>query len=339
MVKVSVIIPVFNKEKYLDECLISVMYQTYKDIEIICVNDGSTDKSLEIINAYAMRDNRIRIINQSNCGAGEARNKGIEAAVGKYLLFLDADDFFEYSMIEKLIYKAELKDADITICKAAVYDETSGTMEQHNWLLTDSIYEDPFSFDSVDNIFKITQTNIWNKLYKADFINENNIRFQNIRTNNDTGFSIISLFMAKKITYIDNVLVYYRKNDDLSRIDNSRNRYSECCSMAYKYAIAKLKAENVWNCKIKKTINYQMYWSGWYELSYFDSKEDAQSFVNSMIKIMKDPQRTKLQHYFEGYSSCRFFYLFGVIPFLKSVKVSKGKIFYVFNIIRVNRYK
>ena len=95
MAKVSVIIPVYNVEPYLKQCMDSVVGQTLKDIEIICVDDGSTDGSLDILKEYATEDSRIQIIEQKNAGAGAARNNGMRHATGKYLSFLDSDDFFE----------------------------------------------------------------------------------------------------------------------------------------------------------------------------------------------------------------------------------------------------
>ena len=115
MIGVSIIVPVYNKERFLRQCLDSLLDQTYRAIEIICVNDGSTDGSLEILQDYAERDNRIVVIDQENKGAGNARNAGIRIARGRYLQFLDADDFFEPVMIEKMLKKADAKDADIVI--------------------------------------------------------------------------------------------------------------------------------------------------------------------------------------------------------------------------------
>ena len=103
MALVSVIIPVYNLEKYLKQCLESVVSQTLKDIEILCVNDGSTDSSLEILEEYASRDTRIRIINQENHGAGNARNTGLNIAAGEYLYFLDGDDYIENKTLELLV--------------------------------------------------------------------------------------------------------------------------------------------------------------------------------------------------------------------------------------------
>lgn len=118
MVKVSVIIPVYNVEPYLKQCMDSVVGQTLKDIEIICVDDGSTDGSLDILREYAAEDNRIQIIEQKNAGAGAARNNGMRHATGKYLSFLDSDDFFEPRMLEKAYDLAEKDQADFVAYKS-----------------------------------------------------------------------------------------------------------------------------------------------------------------------------------------------------------------------------
>ena len=337
MIDVSIIVPVYNKERFLDESLTSIKYQTFKNIEVICVNDGSTDGSLAILEKYAKDDDRFRIINQSNMGAGAARNNGLDKAEGKYIIFLDADDFFEYSLIERLFDKAVDKDADITICNALLYDEETEKMEKHKWLQAEYIYDDPFCNESVNNIFDITQSTIWNKLYRTAFLKENHIRFQNIKTNNDTGFSIISLFLAKRISYVDECLIYYRKNNDANRIDNTRKKHWKCCSEAYKYVITRLKKEGLWNKRNQCIIYNQMYNSARYELSYYDNLQDALPFIKTMTKLMQDPQRTKLEYYPRGYTSCRYFYLFGIIPFMKSIKVKDGKIFCFLNKIKFMR--
>ena len=100
MISVSVIIPVFNAEKYLSQCLDSIVNQTLTNIEIICVDDGSTDTSFQILKEYEEKDSRVIVLSKSNAGAGTARNEGLKIAKGKYLSFLDADDFFERNMLE-----------------------------------------------------------------------------------------------------------------------------------------------------------------------------------------------------------------------------------------------
>ena len=123
--KVSVIIPVYNVEEYLHECLDSIVNQTYKNIEIICIDDSSTDKSLEILREYSNKDSRIIILQQRNQGAAVARNYGMGVAQGKYLLFLDSDDIFAESLIEKAVSKAEKFNADIVVYKAMSFDTSN----------------------------------------------------------------------------------------------------------------------------------------------------------------------------------------------------------------------
>ncbi|MCC8015955.1 MAG: glycosyltransferase, partial [Clostridiales bacterium] len=121
-IKVSVIIPVYNSEKYLKQCLESVINQTLKEIEIICVDDGSTDNSLKILTALSEKDGRISVLRQQNLFAGAARNNGIKHAKGKYLVFWDSDDFFEAGALSALYKKCEKENADICLCGAYTYN-------------------------------------------------------------------------------------------------------------------------------------------------------------------------------------------------------------------------
>ena len=114
--KVSVIVPVYNVAEYLGQCLDTILLQTLQDIEVICVDDGSTDNSLNILNTYAMFDERLKVIHQENAGAGPARNRGIKEATGDFLIFLDGDDFFHPEMLEKMVVKAEEDNSDVVIC-------------------------------------------------------------------------------------------------------------------------------------------------------------------------------------------------------------------------------
>ena len=124
-VKVSVIIAVYNAEKYLVQCLDSVLNQTLKEIEIILVNDGSTDNSMQILEKYQKKDARVRVINQENQGAAAARNAGMKLAVGEYLSFLDADDFFSPEMLEEMYAGCVEQDADISVIRSKEYNEQS----------------------------------------------------------------------------------------------------------------------------------------------------------------------------------------------------------------------
>ena len=135
MVKVSVIIPVYNAEKYLRQCLDSVLGQTLKEIELICVDDGSTDRSMEILLEYASKDKRIRVITQKNGGPGKARNTALPYATGKYISFLDADDWFEQDFLEKMFDRSDEVQADICICETQRFDDATGDELPSEWML------------------------------------------------------------------------------------------------------------------------------------------------------------------------------------------------------------
>ena len=132
MVAISIVIPVYNVEKYLRECLDSLINQTFNDFEVICVNDGSKDSSLEILNEYAQKDIRFKVISQENGGSGSARNNGLSRAQGKYVQFLDGDDYFEPEMLEKLYNLAEKHQADITVCSSRKVDDEGNITETRN---------------------------------------------------------------------------------------------------------------------------------------------------------------------------------------------------------------
>ena len=230
MPKVSVIIPVYNVEKYLRECLDSVVNQTLKDIEIICVNDGSTDNSLKILEEYASQDSRIKIINQENQGAGAARNKGLEFAQGEYLSFLDSDDYFEPDMLKMMYDKSKLNDLDIVVVKSRQYDLLTNNFSNIETAFNVQFLpkKEIFNYsDATDYIFNIFNGWAWDKLFKKDFILLNKIKFQNLPKLNDMYFVYAALILAKKISIIDEVLITHRINIS-TQLSANYNEYPNC---------------------------------------------------------------------------------------------------------------
>lgn len=203
--KVSIIIPVYNVEKYLEQCLDSIINQNLKNIEIICINDGSTDNSLKILKKYAKKDNRIIILSQTNLGAGAARNRGLAVAKGEYLSFLDADDFFYENMLSEAVHKLETSQSDIAVFEVDLYDNKIQKIIPDTWVVKkDKIpSQNPFCYkDCLDYIFTCSHTCAWNKLFKADFIKKHKLVFQEIHNNNDLYFVCMALSLASKIIYI-----------------------------------------------------------------------------------------------------------------------------------------
>ena len=147
MIKISIIVPVYNTEKYLGVCLDSLISQTYKDIEIICVDDGSTDNSLQILNDYAAKDSRIKILTQKNQGPSVARNLGLEKAKGEYITFVDSDDWVSIDMCEKIYSKAIDTNADLVLFPHSRVTNTNISLDDRLQKLQHSVSSNIFYFE------------------------------------------------------------------------------------------------------------------------------------------------------------------------------------------------
>lgn len=223
MDKVSIIVPVYNAEKYLSHCIESLSNQTYKNIEIILVNDGSTDDSLKICEKYAEKDNRIRLHNIKNSGVSTARNIGIGIATGTYITFVDSDDWAEPNMLEFAVTKIKETESDIVIwsCFKNYYNnELRISMIPGG----DKVFEgskDILYLKSIHAMYgeeKITDSvstgSVWCKLYRKEIITRNNLKFNTYLTRaQDTVFSINAFKYANKISYFDKNLYHYRINN------------------------------------------------------------------------------------------------------------------------------
>lgn len=219
MCNVSIIIPIYNGEKYLDKCLNSVCNQTLRDIEIICINDGSTDNTLKILKKYASKDKRITIISTENNGQGSARNKALNIAKGEYIGFIDADDWVELDTFELLYNKAKSKDLDLLFFQMINYiNNTKKLVEtdlyNHSCFNENNIYNNIFNHkDTQDFLFKIPVCPV-SKLYKKEFLDSNNIRFSEGMFFEDNDFFYKSYFNCKKAGFYPKQFYYRRRHDD-----------------------------------------------------------------------------------------------------------------------------
>lgn len=233
MPKVSVLIPVYNVEKYLEQCLDSIIKQTFTDIEIICVNDGSTDKSGDILKRYAVKDSRIKIVTKKNGGLPSARNAGIDAAKGKYLSFVDADDYIQPDMIEKLYNTAVKSKAEIVICGANIFPEEP---RANNWLYTVlSPQEEYYEKCSDDLLFKnpASRPFIWRTFVSKALIDRNNFRLrEDIHIGEDNAFQFRIYPKANGIALIPDKLYNYRwfREDSLMNSVVYKNVEKKCLS-------------------------------------------------------------------------------------------------------------
>ena len=206
---ISIIIPVYNAEKFIKRCLDSIINQTYKNIEVICINDGSTDNSLKILKEYEKKYFFIRVYNQKNCGSGKTRNRGIDLSKGNYITFVDADDYIEKDYISKFISK--YYNMDIVICGYKKYDENM------NFLIK------KIPSDSDIDYFKFSSTCC--KLYNKKFLQKNNIRFSDRKIGEDVFFTLKCYSLTcrvNKVKYAGYCIV--ENLNSLTHSINSKNK-------------------------------------------------------------------------------------------------------------------
>ena len=234
--RVSVIIPVYNVEKYLRECLDSVVNQTLREIEIICVDDGSTDSSLDILKEYAATDTRITVITQQNLYAGVARNAGLAVARGKYVHFLDGDDFVESDVLKQLCDIMDETGPDFMKFQNYVYDCNSNQDTKTDYFSISFLPHDKFNTilqeKDKPGLINLPDTP-WSGLYNLKFINDNGIRFDSLQHCNDVSFFIRAFIHAKTIYVSDKTYVHYRINRSGSLIQNRKYNFDSQIKLFY----------------------------------------------------------------------------------------------------------
>lgn len=305
--KVSVIIPVYNVEQYLRQTLDSVIHQTLKDIEIICVDDGSEDASLDILKEYAANDKRITVIAQKNLHAGVARNAGLSQAKGDYLCFLDSDDFFEAEMLEESYNKAIKDKADIVIWRSREYD--TQTKEYRN--VVGPVSPQLFKYADTPNTVsdfgeKLFQANgcvPWNKLISSALVNKLDIRYGNTLSSNDTIFIYGVLSLANKISLIDKVFVNYRVNNPNS-LQRSKEKSWECICLAFIGLKKLLEEKGVYEQQKRTFVNKALQAC----LYYLKTVDEKTKMKMSCALVNKYFEELDIKDYGTGYIYNNSFY-------------------------------
>lgn len=228
MAKISVVVPVYNVEKYLKECIDSIINQTLEDIEIICVNDGSTDSSLEILNDYAKKDSRIIVINKSNSGYGHTMNMGLNAATGEYVGIIESDDFADKNMFEDLYKLAKESDADIVKGDWYNYWSKNKFARKNNRISSAKTLK--LTNAKQDKSLLRINPSVWSAIYKKEFLNKYNIRFLETpgASYQDLAFSFKVFALAEKVILTDKAYLYYRQDNMNSSVKSKTKVYCVC---------------------------------------------------------------------------------------------------------------
>lgn len=227
MVEISVILPVYNSENYLKECLSSLLNQTFGDIEILCIDDGSSDGSLMILEEFKKADDRIIVVSQENMGVAKTRNNAMNLIKGNYVYFMDSDDYLDRNAFKKLHDNISSNDSDFCIMKAIFVNGS----EEYKFPAFDLDKEfDKVNFNNFTFTYKDIKSHVlndlfapWLKLYSANFLkSRDDFTFPQIKSYSDAPFHVKTMLNASKISFVPEYLYYYRENDD-SLVHSSSN--------------------------------------------------------------------------------------------------------------------
>ena len=265
--KISIIIPIYNSEKYLEECLKSLIYQTFKNFEIICINDGSTDNSFKILKKFEKLDERFHIFSQVNKGPGIARNIGIKKSKGEYLLFLDSDDIFKNTMIEDMYANIKNYDSEIVVCNSnnfEIKNENEKIFYKKNYIFfDDKIINKTFqSLDVKKDFFNLFIWWPWDKLFNKKYIKNLGIEYQNLKSSEDLFFIASAVIAAKKITFLNKILINHRVGLK-SSVSNTREKSWDNFYYALKKLKSFIKEKGLYKRFKQDFINYVASFSLW----------------------------------------------------------------------------
>ena len=264
--RLSVIIPAYNAEACIRQCLDSLLARYDIRMEVICVDDGSTDDTLKILKEYEEKDQRVRVLHQENQGAGAARNNGMRLAGGEYLAFLDADDFFDPEMPRRAYEKAHTEDCDVCVFGSDQYFEQKKAYRSAAFAIKNDLLPDkqPFAGSEIRrDIFRAFLGWPWDKLYKADFVRENQLSFQEQRTTNDMLFVFSAIVKAERIALLQLPLAHHRRVDDGKSLSVSREKSWHCFYDALLALREKLVSWGLYERYERDFIDYALHFTLW----------------------------------------------------------------------------
>lgn len=259
-IKVSLIISVLNGEKYLKECLNSVKRQTLKEIEVICIDDGSTDKSGDILDSYSQDDSRFKIIHQENIGLGASRNKGMSLAKGEYIAFLDADDWLVDKALEIAYNEAKSKNTDITMYQMINYKDETGEEKKNDWFnlerFNDTFKDKVFNCKDTEDFLFDMSVSACQKITKRSFIEKINAKFPENTYFEDAPFFYNIWLKADRISIIKEYL-YYRRSHEGSITAKCDEKFFDVIKIGKEFFKVFVETGNYEKYK-KELVNYSI---------------------------------------------------------------------------------
>lgn len=353
MAKLSVIIPVYNVQKYLPQCLDSILNQTFKDIEVICIDDGSTDDSLAILNDYALRDSRLKILTQSNSGPANARNLGIKVATSDVITFLDSDDWIaSENAFEEIYNKFIENDVDLLVFDHYEYNNKKNALKHNNqrrfvFKYNKKDYERKLSFEDFRKyIFRFSPFP-WNKFYKRQFLIENEIFFpMDLVAGEDSAFAMYAIMYSQSIYITDKKYIVYRTDLETSltnaKIHTHLDYPIKVCEAMYDFLNNRGLYEEY---RTEHLLSVTRRLLGHY-LNQTIVGEERNSYIEivknhyKQIKVTKRdiknigkyPYEMSLLHKHLNYSVYIIYRLLGFLPVLKIKKSKKSRRYYIFGI-------
>lgn len=309
---ISVVIPIYNTEKYLEDCIKSVVNQSYTNLDIILVNDGSTDKSKDICEKWTKKDSRIRLINQSNMGAAMAKNVGLNNIKGDLFMILDSDDLLHKNNIEILYHYMQKEKSDIIeACYTTIYKEFKNIDIHQNSKKENFNTENALKELIISRKFHQTP---WNKLYKTELLKD--IRFPKDKYIDDEYWTYKLFANAKRITWINEVLYYYRQHEEstMGRM-YSIKRLDAIDALYDRYKFMKKNFPNLSTLSCKVFLNNCIY--NFQKLCMFNELDNNQKFREDLLKkIRQTIKREKINNL--NFKEKLLFYFFCKYPYIIS---------------------
>ena len=284
--EISVVVPVYNTFRYLMKCMDSILNQTFINFEVIIVDDGSTDSSLQLIQYYEQMDSRVNVICKKNTGYGDSINCGMRVARGKYVAIVESDDFVKYDMLEKLYYSAERSNADVTLSSYFILHEYSGQVEKADYLITHGNIT--MREEKADLL--CGPSAIWRGLYNKDFLEKNAISFLATpgASYQDTSFFFKVIIMAKTVVGIAEPLLFYRRDHENASVQDQSKVYCICNEFdeIRRYLVEK-DCYDAWKDIFARGLFKKYNWN--YERLYGDAKKSfLDRYRKDLFNVLQD---------------------------------------------------